>query len=85
MRQGEEGNRFYIVAEGRLIAEKTQDGETKKVFEYKEGDYFGEIALVRDTVRQASIRAESNCRIVSIERDAFKRLLGPLEEILKRN
>ena len=85
--QGEQGNRFYIIAEGKLIAEKkeTPNAESKKVFEYKDGDYFGEIALVKNTVRQASIKAETNCRVVSIDRDAFKRLLGPMEEILQRN
>ena len=85
--QGEQGNRFYISAEGKLIAEKKENpnSESKKVFEYKEGDYFGEIALVKNTVRQASIKAETDCRIVSIDRDAFKRLLGPMEEILQRN
>ena len=55
------------------------------MFEYHENDYFGEIALVKNTVRQASIKAETDCRVVSIDRDAFKRLLGPIEEILKRN
>ena len=85
--QGEQGDRFYIIAEGKLIAEKKEDGSTvcKKVFEYKEGDYFGEIALVKNTVRQASIKAETDCRVVSIDRDAFKRLLGPMEDILQRN
>ena len=39
--QGEQGDRFYIIAEGKLIAEKKEGSETKKVFEYKEGDYFG--------------------------------------------
>lgn len=87
MKQGEQGDRFYIIAEGRLIAEKKESpsAEVKKVFEYKEGDYFGEIALVKNTVRQASIKAETDCRVVSIDRDAFKRLLGPMEEILQRN
>ena len=85
--QGEQGNRFYIIAEGKLIAEKKEsaNSEWKKVFEYKEGDYFGEIALVKNTVRQASIKAISDCRVVSIDRDAFKRLLGPMEDILQRN
>jgi cAMP-dependent protein kinase regulator len=55
------------------------------VFEYHVGDYFGEIALVKNTVRQASVKATTDCRVVSIERDAFKRLLGPIEEILARN
>ena len=40
---------------------------------------------MKNTVRQASIKAETDCRIVSIDRDAFKRLLGPMEEILQRN
>ena len=79
VRQGEQGDRFYIIAEGKLIAQKQEgNSEPKKVFEYKEGDYFGEIALVKNTVRQASIKAETDCRVVSIDRDAFKRLLGPM-------
>lgn len=87
VKQGEQGDRFYIIAEGKLIAEKKEDSsaQVKKVFEYKEGDYFGEIALVKNTVRQASIKAETDCRVVSIDRDAFKRLLGPMEDILSRN
>ena len=70
-----------------MIAEKKDNpgAESKKVFEYTDGDYFGEIALVKNTVRQASIKAETNCRVVSIDRDAFKRLLGPMEDILQRN
>ncbi len=69
MKQGDDGDRFYIVAQGKLIAEKTENGQPpKKVFAYKEGDYFGEIALVKNTVRQASIKAESDCRVVSIDR-----------------
>ena len=85
--QGDQGDRFYIIAEGKLIAEKKEGSSdvNKKVFEYKEGDYFGEIALVKNTVRQASIKAETDCRVVSIDRDAFKRLFGPIEEILQRN
>jgi cAMP-dependent protein kinase regulator len=84
--QGEQGTRFYIIAEGKLIAEKKEGTSSpKKVFEYKDGDYFGEIALVKNTVRQASIKAETDCRVVSIDRDAFKRLLGPMEDILQRN
>lgn len=86
VKQGDQGDRFYIIAEGRLIAEKREgSAPPKKVFKYREGDYFGEIALVKNTVRQASVKAETDCRVVSIERDAFKRLLGPIEEILQRN
>lgn len=86
VKEGEHGDRFYIVANGKLCAEKSQgEAPAKKVLDYHEGDYFGEIALVKNTVRQASVKAETHCRVVSIERDAFKRLLGPIESILARN
>lgn len=55
------------------------------VYHYKEGDYFGELSLLHDLGRQASIKALSRVRLASIERDTFKRLLGSLEDILKRN
>ena len=53
-----------MIAEGNLIAEK----ESKKVFEFKEGDYFGEIALVRNTPRQASVKCLTPARILCIDR-----------------
>jgi len=56
------------------------------VFEYKENDYFGELALLHETPRAASIRVTSDyCLVGVIDRFAFKRLLGPLEDMLKRN
>jgi cAMP-dependent protein kinase regulator len=48
------------------------------VFEYKAGDYFGEIALIQNTVRQASIKTTTPCKIVWIDRNTFKRQLGPI-------
>lgn len=70
-----------MIAEGKLIAEK----QNKKVFEFKEGDYFGQISLIRNTPRQASVKCLTPTRVVYIDRDAFKRMFGPIEEILKRN
>ena len=47
--------------------------------------YFGELSLLRDEPRAANIIAKTNIKVVWLDRDAFKRLLGPLEELLKRN
>lgn len=55
------------------------------VFEYKPNDYFGELALLSDAPRQATVRAKGRLKLASIDRDSFKRLLGPLEDLLKRN
>lgn len=52
---------------------------------YSSGDYFGELALLRGEPRAASVKAKTAVTLVSMDRHAFKRMLGPLEEILKRN
>ena len=87
IKQGEEGNEFYILDEGTAYATKvTEEGkEPEKVMDYEVGDYFGELALLKNEPRNASIIAKSDCKLLYLERKAFKRLLGPLEQILQRN
>jgi len=78
--QGEAGDVFYIVEEGSLVAIK--DG--KEVMTYAPGDYFGELALLNASVgvRQCTIKATSDVRLLTLKRDAFKRMLGNLETIM---
>jgi cAMP-dependent protein kinase regulator len=51
------------------------------------GNYFGEIALLTDKPRQATVRVapRQNVRLLSLDRATFKRLFGPLDPILRRN
>ena len=59
IRQGDVGDKFYIVNEGRLAAiKKDNKGEEKVVLNYKDGDYFGQLALLKDIPRQASVKAQ---------------------------
>lgn len=81
IKEGETGSKFYLIESGTAKALKGEE----VVFEYKENDYFGELALLKDEVRAASIQATSGLKVAWIERMAFKRLLGPIEEVLKRN
>lgn len=84
--EGEEGNVMYFIVEGEAQATKMIDGELKTVMKYSPGDYFGERALLKKEPRAANIEAVSDDLIVvSIDQDSFNRLLGPLEDILKRN
>lgn len=79
IREGQLGDRFFIVAQGKLVAENMQDnGDIKPVYYYKEGDYFGEISLIRNVPRQASVKTLTSSKLLYIERSTFKRLLGPL-------
>ena len=87
IKQGEQGDVFYILDDGKAHAEKVfEDSKTpQKVKDYESGGFFGELALLKGEPRAASIIADSNCRCLSLDRMAFKRLLGPLEKILQRN
>ncbi len=83
---GEEGNKFYLVEEGELAATKTlgDHEEEKEVMHYKAGDYFGELALLKNQPRAANVVAKTDCLLVAIDRHSFKRMMGPLESIMKR-
>ena len=82
-----EANFFYMVMEGNCIATKvTEPGKpAEKVKDYAPGGYFGERSLLKDEPRAASIVAQGEVCVVCLDRAAFKRLMGPLENILGRN
>ena len=82
IKEGEEGDKFFILDEGEAIAIKENMNLKRK---YSKGDYFGELALLKNAPRAASVKAITDCKVLSLDRPAFKRLLGPLEDILKRN
>ncbi|MDP9226358.1 MAG: MFS transporter [Actinomycetota bacterium] len=67
IRQGDVGDSFYIVDEGE--AEAVVGGDI--VAAYGRGGYFGEIALLRDVPRTATVRATSRSRLMTLEREEF--------------
>ena len=52
---------------------------------YHIGEYFGELALIRGEPRAANIIATTQLKCATLDRRAFKRVLGPIEDILKRD
>lgn len=87
IKEGEEGNVFYLIMSGQAIATKTvEPGKPPvNVAQYKEGEYFGERALLKNEPRAANIIAQTRLQVVSLDRGSFKRLLGPIDTILMRN
>ena len=65
--RGEVGNHFYAIASGQAAVE-LEDGSAR---ELGPGEGFGEIALLRDVPRTATVRAVEPLRIYAIERDEF--------------
>ena len=89
IREGDKDNvdKFYMVIEGDCIASKVlEPGKPATVVkEYGPGGYFGERSLLKDLPRAANVIAQTQVCVVSLDRAAFKRLMGNLEEILARN
>ncbi|KAE8151000.1 cyclic nucleotide-binding-like protein [Aspergillus avenaceus] len=80
--EGDPGDAFYLLESGEAEAFKSEVDEPVKF--YKRGDYFGELALLDDKPRAASIIAKTEVKVAKLGRDGFKRLLGPVEEIMRR-
>jgi predicted MFS family arabinose efflux permease len=66
VRAGDPGHRFFILDAGD--AEIRVDGATRAI---EPGDYFGEIALLRDVPRTATVRAVSDLVLYALDRDEF--------------
>ena len=77
IREGEAGDKFYMVIRGE--AEATQrgpDGAQVVVGRFGPGDYFGEIGLLSDAPRIATVRARTPLEVMALDRETFGRLMA---------
>jgi len=83
IRQGNTGDQFYIIAEGDVGVWRSDDGAPeKKLVVLHQGGYFGEKALMREDVRQASCKAESKVTVLTLGREDFIDMMGTMDEIV---
>jgi len=83
--QGEVGSLLYILIEGEVAIEKDGKEETKLTATSENACIFGERALLSGEPRAASILVLSaTAKALTIDKQSFDMLIGPLEEIIKR-
>jgi cAMP-dependent protein kinase regulator len=82
IKEGDAGEAFYLLESGE--AEVFKEGTSNPVKAYKKGDYFGELALLNDAPRAASVVSKTEVKVATLGKDGFQRLLGPVESIMRR-
>lgn len=85
--QGQPGDEFFIILEGEAVVlqKRSDDAPFETVGHLASGDYFGEIALLLDRPRAATVVAKTPLKCVKLDRNRFERVMGPVREILKRD
>jgi len=85
IQQGDPGEHFFIVYTGMVEAIRTDPADqSTQSFVHEAGDYFGELALLRNAMRAATVVATTEVCLMSMDRATFKRLMGSAESFLER-
>ena len=91
IRQGEPGNHFYIVEEGRVDVHRNEPSSGRrssvilkenKLKHIETGGYFGERALINEEPRAASVVAAARSRLLTLSREDFVKHLGALADLV---
>ncbi|KAI8902129.1 cyclic nucleotide-binding-like protein [Globomyces pollinis-pini] len=86
IKQGDVGDAFFIIESGEgLVTQSDDNGVEHAMHGLAKGDYFGELALLTDQPRKATITAKGRLKCATLGKKAFVRLLGPCIDIIKRN
>lgn len=77
IQEGDEGNELFVVDSGTLKCTKLDKTTNEQMFlkEYVPGEAFGELALLYNAPRAASIMANEECQLFSLDRESFNHIV----------
>ncbi len=78
MSEGEKGHEAFVIKSGQVMVFKTVQGKQVPLVTLKEGDSIGEMAMISDAPRSASVQALTKTNVVVITEDLIKRGLDKL-------
>ncbi|HKZ81560.1 MAG TPA: FAD-dependent oxidoreductase [Pyrinomonadaceae bacterium] len=77
-KQGDLGDRLYIIASGRADVVRNEDGREIHLAQLGPGEYFGEMALLNQTTRNATVRCVESLNVLSMHKRDFNLLAANL-------
>ncbi|WP_158277593.1 ATP-binding cassette domain-containing protein [Opitutus sp. ER46] len=87
IRQGDPGDKFYIVRRGRVEVSKQIGDRSESLVHLGAGAFFGELALLRDEPRAATVASTEPVELLTLSKSEFldvRRNLGSFEEQLRK-
>ncbi|MBF0561939.1 MAG: cyclic nucleotide-binding domain-containing protein [Alphaproteobacteria bacterium] len=80
--EGEAGDRAYLVVSGQLEVSKSMDGgETTVLALIGRGEIVGEMALINNAPRTATVRATTDSELLIVSPESFQRKLSAMEPV----
>jgi uncharacterized protein YhbP (UPF0306 family) len=76
VRQGAPADKFFIIVEGEVEVLREDGGAARAVATLRAGQFFGEMAILRDTPRNATVRATAPTTLLAMDRDSFRALVA---------
>ncbi|MHC5114455.1 MAG: cyclic nucleotide-binding domain-containing protein [Planctomycetota bacterium] len=73
MRQGDVGDRMYVIQEGEVDIIADRDGAETFIRTAGQGELIGEMAIFERDVRSATVRAHGTVRLLTVDRRNFLR------------
>jgi CRP-like cAMP-binding protein len=80
-KEGENADKFYIIVDGKVSVFVTRRNESIAITQLPAGAWFGEIALLRNTPRTASVMCVGDCSLLSITSAKFQKFLKLAPEL----
>ena len=75
-KQGDEGNKFYLIQEGNIHLERFDNSLKTLDIVLKPGNFFGEMALVKNIPRTATAEAVSDSLLFTLDKESFCNVIG---------
>ena len=76
VRQGAPADKFFIIVDGEVEVIREDDGRRTQVATLTPGQFFGEIAILRDQPRAATVQARVSTTLLAMDRETFRALVA---------